>query len=193
MDKHQIFKQTNAFAMFNGLFFGLYCSAGFLCTVKGLTSGALSTLGLLITLSVPVMGCYFARKFERQVREDAPVTFGRAYLYSVLLYFYAAIVMALVAFGYFQWFDNGAFAESYAAVLSAPEMQDAMKQSGMDNYISDTLSQSGFSSVKEMLMSILPIDVALGMLNMNILAGVVLALPTALFGKSRRQRWETNS
>ncbi len=187
IDRHLILKQTNAFAMFNGLFFGVYCCVGFLCAVKGLANSGMSTLGLLITITVPIMGFYFARKFERQVREDCPVSFGRSYLYSVMLYLYASILLAIFAFAYFQWFDNGAFAHSYASLLNAPEMQEALKQSGMNRSIDETLQQTGFSSVEEMLLSVRPFDVALGMLNMNIIAGVVLAVPTALFGKTRQR------
>lgn len=187
MDRHLILKQTNAFAMFNGLFFGIYCSIGFFCAVKGMTNSTMSILGLMITITVPVMGFYFARKFERQVREDAPVSFGRSYLYSLMLYLYASIVLALFVFTYFHWFDKGAFADSYVTMFNSPEVQAALKQSGMDRSIDETLRQNGFNNVREMLSSISPFDISCGILNMNILTGVVLAVPTALFGRTRRR------
>ena len=64
---------------------------------------------------------------------------------------------------------------------------DALKQSGMDRSIDETLRQNGFNNVREMLSSISPFDISCGILNMNILTGVVLAVPTALFGRTRRR------
>ena len=144
-------------------------------------------LGLVVTLTVPVMGCYFARKFERQVRDDAPVSFGRAYLYSVLLYIYASVLLAACVFIYFQWFDKGAFVDSYVMAFNSPETQAALKQSGMDASFDEAMRQSGFRSVREMLSSISAFDMSSTMLNMNVMAGLLLALPTALFGKTRQR------
>lgn len=187
MDRHQILKQTNAFSMADGLFFGIYCSIGFLCMIKGVANNTLAMLGLVVTLTVPVMGCYFARKFERQVRDDAPVSFGRAYLCSVLLYIYASVLLAACVFIYFQWFDKGAFVDSYVMAFNSPETQAALKQSGMDASFDEAMRQSGFRSVREMLSSISAFDMSSTMLNMNVMAGLLLALPTALFGKTRQR------
>ena len=115
MTRQQSFRQANAFAMLDGLWFGLYWCFGFLCVIKGMGSSTLGSLGTMVTLSVPVLGCFFARKFERQVREDAPVGFGKAYLYGFLLYFYASLILAIFAFVYFNWFDHGVFAQNYIA------------------------------------------------------------------------------
>ena len=186
MTHNQTLRQTNAFAMLDGLMFGIYWCFGFLCTVKGVGGGALSTLGMMVTISAPFMGCYLARRFESQVRSDEPVSYGKAYLYSALLYLYAAIILSLAAYAYFRWLDGGSFVTSYMALHNSPEMQEALTQSGMRDFFDTAVRQNGFSSLEELLRSISPADVAASLFNVNFLIGLILALPTAIFGKTRK-------
>ncbi len=180
MTRSESFIQANAFAMVDGLKFGIYWCLGFLCTVKGLGGTTLATLGILVTLSAPFLGIFLARRFESSVRSDAPVGFGKAFLYSVLLYLYASIILSIVAFVYFNWLDHGAFVNSYISVISAPDMQSALRQAGLEQMFSDTAHQSGFSNFEELLRSIRPIDIAMSLFNFNIIMGIILSLPTAL-------------
>ena len=185
MTRNDTLRQTNAFAMLDGLLFGIYWCFGFLCAVKGVGGGGLSTLSMMVIISAPFLGCYFARRFENQVRQDEPVGYGKAYLYSAMLYLYASIILALAAYAYFRWFDGGNFVSSYIALQSAPEMQQAMQQSGMRDFINNAVAQSGFNSLEEMLRSIGPADIAASLFNVNIFLGLLLSLPTALIGKTR--------
>ncbi len=185
MTRNDTLRQTNAFAMLDGLMFGIYWCFGFLCAVKGVGGGTLSTLSMMVTLSAPFLGFYLARRFERQVRPDEPVSFGKAYLYSALLYLYAAIILALVAYAYFRWLDGGNFITSYIAAQNAPEMQEALQASGMQDFFNDAVRQGGFNTLEEMLRSIGPTDIAASIFNVNILIGLLLSVPTALIGKTR--------
>lgn len=188
MTRQQSFRQANAFAMLDGLWFGLYCCFGFLCVIKGMGSSTLGSLGTMVTLSVPVLGCFFARKFERQVRDDAPVGYGKAYLYSILLYFYASLILAIFAFVYFNWFDHGVFAQNYIVALNSPEVREVMEQGNFNLMLGSASSQSGLETVEELVRSVTPVDMAAGLFNMNILIGLLLALPTAAFGCTRKRK-----
>lgn len=180
-------RQTNAFAMFDGLKFGLYWCFGFLCTVKGAGNDSLSALGAMATLSAPILGCYIARRFERQVRPDGVVSYGRGYLYSALLYLYAAIILTIFAYIYFRWIDGGNFVSSYLVRYNSPEMQEVLKNSGMQESLDGYIKQGGFKNFEQMLRSITPIDISASLFNTNIMLGLILALPTALFAKSRNE------
>lgn len=186
MTTNQTLRQTNAFAMMDGLMFGLYWCFGFLCTVKGIGNSALSSLGIMVIISAPILGCYLAHRFEKQVRADEPVSYGKAYLYSVLLYLYAAIILSVAAFIYFRWIDGGSFVTDYMAIHNSPEMQQALQQSGMQDFFNIAVKQNGFSNLEEMLRSIGPADIAASLFNANFFLGLLLALITALFGKTRK-------
>ena len=185
MTTNQTLRQTNAFAMMDGLMFGLYWCFGFLCTVKGVGNSALASLGVMVIITAPVLGCYLAHRFEKQVRDDEPVSYGKAYLYSVLLYLYAAIILSVAAFIYFRWIDDGSFVTAFMAAYNAPDMQPALQQSGMQDFFNMAVKQSGFSSLEEMLRSIGPADIAASLFNANFFLGLLLALITAIFGRTR--------
>lgn len=185
MTRHQLLKQTNAFATFDGLFFGVYFCVGFLCTIKGISSNALSMLGFLITITAPVLGCYFANRFEKQVRVDGLVKYNRAYLYCSLMYIYASILLALFTFIYFTWLDNGSFASSYISAYYSADVQQVVKEYNWDAVLKQEMQENGFKNIEELIESIKPIDIASGILNCNITIGLLLALPTAFFARSR--------
>lgn len=186
MNTQQTFRQANAFAMYNGLLFGLYWCFGFFCMVKGIGNDTLNSLGFMITISAPILGGYFAHRFEKQVRPDGYVSYGKAYLYSALLYFYATTILAIVSFCYFKWFDHGMFVNSYITLYNSPEMQDALQQAQMTELLDNAIQQNGFESLEQLLHSITPTEIVAGLFNTNIFVGLILALPTALFAKSRK-------
>lgn len=185
MTSQQTFRQANAFAMLDGLKFGVYWCFGFFCVVKGICNVPLNTLGLLVTLSAPIFGCYLTHRFEKQVRPDEPVSYGKAYLYSALLYFYATVILAIAAFVYFKMLDNGQFADSYMAIYNSVETQAAIKETQMDLLIDATVKQNGFNNFEELFRSVGPMEIAMGLFNLNTLTGLILSLPTALFGRTR--------
>lgn len=184
MTKQQTFRQVNAFAMLYGLWLGLYCSFGFLCVVRGIMNSSLGMMGLLVTVTAPVFGAFLARKFEKQVRSDAPVSYGKGYLFSALMYLYSAAILAIVAFAYFSWFDDGMFASAYISALNSPEMQQVLKSSQLNQTLSETAKQAGFSDIEEMIRGIRPVDIAASMFNTNILLGLILSIFTGLFAKT---------
>ncbi len=185
MTAQQAFRQANAFAMVDGLKFGLYWCFGFICMVRGFGNESLTTLGMFVTICAPILGGYLAHRFEKQVRPDGAVKYGKAYLYSALLYFYASVILALVAFAYFNWFDNGLFASSYAMLYNSPEMQEVLKQSQMDETLDTLIEQGGFESLEQMIRSISPVEIAASLFNINIMLGLLMAVPTALFALTK--------
>ncbi|MBP5360097.1 MAG: DUF4199 domain-containing protein [Bacteroidaceae bacterium] len=193
MTTNQTLRQTNAFAMLDGLKFGLYWCFGFMCMVKGVGNGALSSLGMMVVISAPFLGGYLAHRFEGQVRPDEPVSYGKAYLYSALLYLYAAIILSVAAFVYFRWFDGGSFVTDYMAIHNSPEMQQALHQSGMQEFFNTAVKQSGFSNLEEMLRSISAADIAASLFNANFFIGLILSLPTALVGKTSSRYKQQNN
>lgn len=173
--------------MFDGLKFGIYCAFGFICFTKGIGGETLATLSMLVTITAPIFGGYLAHRFEAQVRPDAPVGYGRGYLYSALLYFYASCILAITAFVYFNWFDNGSFVNAYMAALNRPDVQESMRQAGLDTQMQITAQEGGFDTFEGLLRSLTPVAIAAGMFNSNIFMGLFLALPTALFARTRKK------
>ena len=182
----QNLRQANAFAMVDALKFAVLWCIAFYCTFKGYGNPTLSMIGFCCTIGVPVVGGVLAYRFEKQVREDGPVGYGKAYMYSVMLYLFASILMTLFSFAYFQWMEPGSFASTEIEVLSSPEAQKAFNGVDIFQALNSMARQEGFKSYEDYLHSISAIDIAATIFNMNFFLSIFLALPTALFGKSRR-------
>ena len=99
-------RQTNAYAMHLGTILGLYWCIGLACLVAGFHYPLLHLLLIAVFISTPFLGFALAKHFEHQVRRDSPVFYSRGYLFSILMYFFASIVLAIVAYIYFAYFDN---------------------------------------------------------------------------------------
>ena len=67
-------------------------------------------------------------------------------------------------------------------------MREVLQQDSFNLMLGSATAQSGFGSVEELVRSITPVDMAAGLFNMNILIGLLRALPTAAFGYTRRRK-----
>lgn len=180
-----MFRQTSAFAMQWGAVFGLYWCLGFLFMVMGVDSPAARLLQLAVMISAPFLGIRLSRHFERQVRSDAPVSFSRAYVFSLLMYFFASVVLAAVAYVYFSYFDHGTFIEKNIAQLEQPESQQILNTPQMKAQMDSMLQSSGFKDLKELLRSVTPTMFVANIIDINLIVAIILSVPTALLSKTR--------
>lgn len=167
-----------------GAVFGLYWCLGFLFMIWGVDSPVARLLQLTVILSAPFLGIRLTRHFEHQVRRDAPVTFSRAYVFSLMMYFFASIVLAAVAYVYFSYFDHGSFIEKNIAQLEQPEAQAVLNTPQMKQQLASLLEASGFKDLKEMLRSVTPVMFVANIIDVNLIIGILLSIPTALLGRT---------
>ncbi len=172
------FKQTNAFAMNYALPYGIYWIIGLLCFVNSLNSSMFSLLFYFVFASAPVIGYMLLCRFRERVC-DGVISFGRGYLFSLLLYFYAAILLAAACYVYFQFFDHGAFIDGYLQMLNSPEVKQAFEQENMKQ-LTNGRGLDSFKKIMETMQSISPATYAANILDLNIFLGLVLSLPTSL-------------
>ena len=183
-----VFRQTNAYAMQLGGILGLYWCLGLLCMVAGFQVSFLHSLVPLIVLGAPLLGYFLARYFEGQVRADAPVDFVRAFLFCYLMYLYATVILGGVTYIYFTMFDEGSFIEANIAKLQRPEMKELLSSPQMQSQINEALTTTGFKSLEEMFRSVTPLMLAANIVDLNLLIGVILSIPTAFFIKTKPLR-----
>lgn len=180
-----LFRQTNAYATQLGGLFGLYWCVGLLCMVAGFKVPLFQAAYPIVVMSAPFVGFALASHFGKQVRNDAPVDFSRGYLFSILMYLYATIILASIAFIYFHLFDHGSFINANIEQLNRPETRTLLESPGIKEQINQMLLQTGFSSLAEMMKSFTPIMIAANILDINLMLSIILAIPTALFAKTK--------
>lgn len=168
-----------------GGIFGLYWCAGLFCLIGGISVPFVQLLYVLIMLSAPLVGVMLARHFEKQVHADAPVLYGRAYLFSLLMYLYATILLACVAYIYFQMFDHGSFIEANIAYMARPEVKAFMDAPDIKQQIQSVLTTTGFKDIPELLRSVTPIMISANIVDVNLLFAIVLSIPTAFLSQTK--------
>ena len=167
------YKQLKAFARQDGAQLSLLWIGAMICYIQGLSSPILGMIAILLIVASPFYAANRLRHFRDEAREGI-ISFMRAYGYTVLTYFYGGLLLAIAAFAYFQFMDNGFLLGKLMAIVETEEGRQVISAYGM----ADEISQS----MKE-LAQMRPIDYALNMLTTIITTGFILGLPTAALMK----------
>lgn len=131
------FKQTNAFAMQNGLILGIFAIITQACFVIGLSTPFFSTIWLVMLFNIPIFSIFLTAKFRREVALDVPFSFSRGFTHTLLVVLYAGIWAGIAAYVYLAFFDNGYIFDAYQASLTSPENVKVLKESGLDAQIKE--------------------------------------------------------
>ena len=93
-------------AMYFGTLMGLFWIIKFTFLPLGFTIPLLQLLFVLLTFFVPILGYLYARKFRNRYCGGS-ITFSRAFAFTVLMYLFAALLVAVAHSIYFRYIDNG--------------------------------------------------------------------------------------
>lgn len=163
--------QLKAYARQDGFFLALLWMASFACYIMGITNELLGMVALGLAVATPFFVAGRLRKFRDEGREGQ-ISFRRSYAYTIFVFFYGAVLLAVVQFLYFAYVDNGYLLSSFSRMLSSEEGKQLVTQYGMSQMVEESLSE---------LATIRPIDYALNILTVNIMIGFVLGIPISLF------------
>ena len=172
MDNVVAFVQLKAFARQDGVFLALLWIAGFL-TMLFLPA---SPFGSLLTLSTPFFVGWLLVRF-RNYAYDGVISFGNAFLFSVLTFFYASLIFTAAQFVYLRYFDAGRFMTMIQN--SVLEMERVYKDSGMQI---DNIRQGA-----ALIGQLSAIELALVFMVQNMLIGFILSVPIALLCKRSKK------
>lgn len=176
-DYNNTFQQTNAYAMQNGLWLGLWGWLSLVAFRYSFSSALCSNLLMLMTLAGPVLGVVLTGRFRRSVAgADGAFTFGRGFTHTLFMGFYASIWVAVGIFVYLRYFDNGAIFSDYAAALSRPELQQALQESGLLEQLNAASGEGGLEGLPDALRSVGPAGYAAASLYMAMFATPLIAL-----------------
>ena len=161
--------QLKAFARVDGALLALMWTASFACYIVGLKNPLYGMLALLLMVATPFYVARRLRRFRDKDR-DGVISLMRGWAFVILVFFYAAILLAVVQYVYFAFLDHGYLLMSFQEALSSPEAKQALEQSGLSQSLNESI---------QMLGEMRPIDYALNVLTVNITIGILLGLPVA--------------
>lgn len=129
------FRQTNAYAMQNGIILGVWAIVCQACFVGGLRYPLFSNLWLLMLVGVPFVTWLLTSRFRSIVGIEKEFSFGRGFMHSFLTLLYTAVWAAVATFVYLQFFDKGYIFDCYQQTLSNPNLIKSMEDSGLTEQI----------------------------------------------------------
>lgn len=165
------------YAMHFGTYMGIYWVLKFILFPLGLTIPFLLFLFIGLTLGVPFMGYHYGRMYRNKIC-GGYISFLQAWIFTVFMYMFAALLAAVAHYVYFRYIDNGFVADTYLRILN-----EATKTQlpGMEPYMEQ------FKNMIDLISSLTPIDITLQLLSQNVFYGALLAIPTALFVMKRNK------
>ena len=164
------YMQLKAYARQDGFFLALLWTASFACYILGITNQMLEMLALGLAITTPFFVANRLRKFRDEGREGL-ISFGRSYAYTIFVFFYGAVLLAVVQFFYFAYVDNGYLLGAFSRMITSEEGKEIISQYGMTQMMEDSLAE---------MAQIRPIDYALNILTVNIIIGFILGVPIGL-------------
>ena len=124
------------------------------------------------------MGYYYARMYRNQVCGGG-ISFLHAWIFTVFMYMFAALLAAVAHYIYFRFIDHG------YVINTCETMVDTLAQSnmpGMDSYIAT------YQEALETARLLSPIDITLQMISSNVFWGSILAFPHRLVRDETQER-----
>ena len=168
------YKQLKAFARIDGAILGGIMCGTFFAFIASLSNMAWQLVYLLGIIAVPVFVAMRVRNYRDNIVRKR-VSFRRAAAYSMHCFGYSSLILAIVMYVYFQYFDHGMMLTSLRNYFAMPEMQEAMKIYGVDKSI--------FDDQLAVMSSLRPIDVAFSMISNTLFAGLGCSLLVAVISR----------
>lgn len=154
-----------------GTYMGVYWILKFILFPLGLGIPFLMFLFIGLTLGVPFMGYYYARTYRDKVCGGS-IKFLQAWVFTVFMYMFAALLTAVVHYIYFRFIDHGFIINTYMEMLEKGSQTPQF--TAMESYITQ------LKDMLELIRTLTPIDITMQLMSQNVFYGSILAVPTAL-------------
>ena len=159
------------YAMHFGTYMGIYWILKFILFPLGFHISFLSLLFVILTLAVPFIGYYYVKIYRDKVCGGA-IQFSHAVLFTIFMYMFASLLVAVAHYIYFQFIDHGFIFNALAdfwnqAIEQSPALQEN-KELMKDMFDADKIN------------SLSAIDITMQMLSSDVFFGSILAIPTGL-------------
>ena len=165
-------------AMAYGTSMGIYWILKFMLVpfIFSVPFASLAFLGL--TAAVPFLGYFFARQYRNRYCPNKQIGFMQAWMFSLLMYAFAALLVAVAHYVFLQYIDGGAMITAYREILdelknSTPEMDELLTQ---------------YHQAADLVASMSPIELTIQLVMNNLFYGMILALPTGFVVSIKRNQ-----
>lgn len=149
-------------AMTYGFTMGIYWVIKYLFLIFSNSVPGLSFIYIGMTLAVPFIAYYLTKRYRDEI--GGSISFFHAWRFGTLLYFFAALIVAVEHFLFFQFFAPKDFIYN-----AANQLIELMKDSQVNTDVIESITRMNFS----------PIHMAIQGIFNNIFYGIILSIPVA--------------
>lgn len=149
-------------AMTYGFSLGIYWVIKYLFLIFSTKIPTLGFIYVAMTLAVPFIAYFLTKRYKADI--GGSISFFHAWRFGTMLYFFAALIVSLLHFTFFQFFAPQDFMYN-----AASQLVDILKNSQMDTEIIESISK----------MNISPIHLAIQGIFNNVFYGIILSIPVA--------------
>ena len=158
------------YAMRYGTVMGIFWACKFVLFPLGMNTPLLLMLFFILTLSVPFLGYAFVKRYREQQCEGI-LNFSKAYIFTIFMYMFASLFVAVIHYLYFRYMDNGLIVNTYQGMI---DQMNAVATGDMK----ESLDQ--FRTALDIVSNLTPLEITLQLLTQNVFYCTILAIPTAL-------------
>ena len=164
------------YAMHFGTYMVAYWILKFILFPLGFTIPFLSLLFMGLTIGVPFIGYHYVKMYRNKICGGA-ISFAHACLFTLFMYMFASLLVAVAHYIYFQFIDHG-----FIITQCMNDMEQMLVTlPGMET------EKEVFKTAMANAQSLSSIDITMQLLSWNVFAGSLLAIPTALFVMKRNR------
>lgn len=145
-----------------GLAMGIFWVIKYLFLIFSSTIPSLNLIYLALTVLVPFIAYYLTKRYRQDV--GGRISFFHAWRFGTMLYFFAALIVALEHFVFFQFIAPPDFLAN-----SVNQVVEVLKESQVSTEVIETVGRTNFT----------PIHMAIQGIFNNIFYGIILSIPVA--------------
>lgn len=149
-------------AMTYGLTMGIFWVIKYLFLIFSSTIPSLNIVYLALTVLVPFIAYYLTKRYRQDI--GGKISFFHAWRFGTMLYFFAALIVALEHFVFFQFIAPPDFLAN-----SVNQVVEVLKDSQVSTEVIETVGRTNFT----------PIHMAIQGIFNNIFYGIILSIPVA--------------
>lgn len=157
------------YAMHFGTYMGIYWILKFVLFPLGFRIPFFSFLFIILTLAVPFIGYFYVKTYRDKVCGGG-LSFLSAVIFTIFMYMFASLLVAVAHYVYFQFIDNGFIIESYTQLWNEL-MATSPSLISNKEIIEETI---------DTLRSLNPSNITLQLLSWDVFWGSLLSIPTGL-------------
>lgn len=149
-------------AMTYGLAMGIYWVVKYIFFIFSVSVPSLGLVYWLLTLAVPFIAYYMTKRYQHDI--GGRISFFHAWRFGTMLYFFAALIVSLEYFVFYQFIAPPDFLANAIGQLTT-----VLKDSQVNSEMIESLSKIRIS----------PIHMAIQGIFNNVFYGIILSIPVA--------------